>query len=190
MVWGSRWAGVKISDRVTGRDFMVACSARAEVEGWKSFFYGGKPGVAEKLESTLRGRFPALTIVGTFTPPFRALTRREDEKIVEMINASKADLVWVGLSTPKQELWMANHRDRLEASALFGVGAAFDYLTGDIAQAPNWMQRMGLEWFYRTISEPRRLGPRYLRNNFAFIRAISAKRPVSMVTAVSIDQDR
>src|ERR1700691_2873554 len=177
MVWGSRWAGVRTAGRVTGRDFMVACSARAESEGWSSFLYGGKPGVAERLAQSLRHRFPTLNVVGTFTPPFRAMTVSEDNQVVDKINASNADLVWVGLSTPKQELWMAEHRDRLDATALFGVGAAFDYLTGELSEAPRWIQRMGLEWFFRTIQEPKRLAPRYLRNNLAFIRAIVHNHP-------------
>jgi N-acetylglucosaminyldiphosphoundecaprenol N-acetyl-beta-D-mannosaminyltransferase len=105
------------------------------------------------------------------------MTPSEDEGVVDAINASSADLVWVGLSTPKQELWMADHRDRLHASALFGVGAAFDYLTGGLAEAPHWMQRMGLEWLFRTMLEPKRLAPRYLRNNLAFIHAIASNQP-------------
>ena len=141
MVWASRWAGVEIADRVPGRDFMLACSARAEIEGWSSFFYGGKPGIADRLAETLQGQFSALRIVGTLAPTFEALTAREDQQVIDRINASNADLVWVGLSTPKQELWMADHRDRLHAAALFGVGAAFDYLVGDLREAPRWMQR-------------------------------------------------
>lgn len=185
LVWGSRWAGVKKSGRITGRDFVVACCARAEAEGWSSFLYGGKPGVAEMLGEALQDRFPAVRIVGTYTPPFRAMTPTEDEQVVEAINASNADLVWVGLSTPQQELWMADHRDRLHPAVLFGVGAAFDYLTGELSPAPKWMQRMGLEWLFRVILEPRRLAPRYLRNNLAFIRAIAHNRPRLLPGATS-----
>ena len=177
MVWASRWAGVEIQNRVTGRDFMLACTARAAREGWTSFFYGGKPGVADALADSLRERFPALQVAGTFTPPFGATTAHEDEQIVAAINASNADLVWVGLSTPKQELWMADHRDRLRASALFGFGAAFDFLTGEVREAPRWMQRAGFEWLFRMVSEPRRLARRYLQNNPAFIRAIAMNPP-------------
>jgi N-acetylglucosaminyldiphosphoundecaprenol N-acetyl-beta-D-mannosaminyltransferase len=177
MVWSSRWAGVGISDRVTGRDFMLACCARAEVEGWSSFFYGGKPGLAEQVVDVLRARFPNLTIAGTHAPPFHLDADEVDQVGVDAINASGADLVWVCLSTPKQELWMAHHRDRLWPTALFGVGAAFDYIAGSLPRAPRWMQRAGLEWLFRLLREPRRLARRYLRNNPAFIRAIARRRP-------------
>jgi len=177
MVWASRWAGVRIPGRVTGREFMLACCAQAQAEGWSSFFYGGKPSVAEQLAAALQREFPGFRVAGTFTPPFRAMTPSEDDQALEAINASKADLVWVGLSTPKQELWMANHRDRLNAPALFGVGAAFDYIAGELREAPRWMQRTGFEWLFRTMLEPKRLARRYLRNNPAFIRAIASRRP-------------
>lgn len=187
MVWASRWAGVPILARVTGREFMLECCARAATEGWSSFFYGGKPGVAEQLAGTLQERFPGFRVAGTRTPPFRSLTPSEDEEIVDAINASEADLVWVGLSTPRQELWMAEHRGRLDASGLFGVGAAFDYLAGELREAPHWMQRTGLEWLFRTILEPRRLAGRYLRNNPAFVRAVVSQRPRRMASGAAGD---
>ena len=133
--------------------------------------------MADQLVDTLREQFPALKVAGTFTPPFRALSASEDKHVVDMINESRADLVWVGLSTPKQELWMANHRGRLDAAALFGVGAAFDFVAGEAREAPRWMQRTGLEWLFRMLQEPRRLARRYLRNNPAFVRAIMRNRP-------------
>jgi N-acetylglucosaminyldiphosphoundecaprenol N-acetyl-beta-D-mannosaminyltransferase len=178
MVWACRWAGVEMTDRVTGRDFMLSCLARAELEGWTSFFYGGKPGVSETLAAVLRAKFPELKVAGTLSPPFRPVTAGEDEDIVEAINAANPDLVWIGLSTPKQELWMASHRSRLAAPALFGVGAAFDFLSGELPAAPRWMQRSGLEWLFRMAKEPKRLTRRYLRNNPAFIRAIARQRPI------------
>ena len=177
LVWASRWAGVKNAQRVYGPDFVLAMCARAEDEGLKSFFYGGKPGVAEKLGFGLREKFPNLQIAGAYSPPFRPLTPAEDADVVAMIDASGADLVWVGLSTPKQELWMADHVGRLQAPALLGVGAAFDFLTGEVRQAPRWIHRTGLEWAFRMAMEPRRLGRRYLKNNPAFIRAILSSPP-------------
>ena len=115
MVWASRWAGVRNAERVYGPDFMLALCARAEAEGWKSFFYGGTVGVAERLSIRLRQQFPGLCVVGEYSPPFRPLTSAEDAAVVEMIDNSRADLVWIGLSTPKQELWMAEHIGRLRA---------------------------------------------------------------------------
>jgi N-acetylglucosaminyldiphosphoundecaprenol N-acetyl-beta-D-mannosaminyltransferase len=177
MVWASRFAGIKIAARVTGREFMAACCERAAAEGWTSFIYGGKPGRAEELADILRDRYPGIKIVGTYTPPFRPLTPAEDADMVAQINASGASLVWVGLSTPKQELWMAEHRGLLQAPALLGVGAAIDYIAGELSEAPRWMQRAGLEWAYRLMLEPKRLASRYFRNNPAFIAAILRNRP-------------
>jgi N-acetylglucosaminyldiphosphoundecaprenol N-acetyl-beta-D-mannosaminyltransferase len=177
MVWGCRWAGSPIPARVTGRDFMTSFCARAEKEGWTSFLYGGKPGGAERLADALVAQFPAIKIVGSWTPPFRPLTESEDAEIVTAINESRANLVWVGLSTPKQELWMADHCGRLHAQALFGVGAAFDYLSGELDPAPRWMQRAGFEWLFRAAQEPRRLVPRYVRNNLAFLLEVLHRRP-------------
>ncbi len=177
MVWASRWAGVRGAERVCGRDFMFALCERAEREGWSAFFYGGRPGVPESLIHQLLARFPKLKIAGAYSPPFRALTPAEDAEVSEMIKASRADIVWVGLSTPKQELWMAEHVGRVGAPALLGVGAAFDFHAGEIRHAPVWIQRVGLEWLFRLAMEPRRLGGRYLRNNPAFIAAILRRHP-------------
>jgi len=156
---------------------MSAVLARAVERGWSSFFYGGAPGTARLLADRLTTRHPGLQVAGTSTPPFRPLTPEEDADVVRAINDSGAQLVWVGLSTPKQELWMAEHVRRLRANALFGVGAAFDLHAGIVAQAPPWMQRSGLEWTYRLGREPRRLWRRYLRNNPSFVLKIVAHPP-------------
>jgi N-acetylglucosaminyldiphosphoundecaprenol N-acetyl-beta-D-mannosaminyltransferase len=177
MVWAGRWAGARSMERVYGPDLMLAVCERAAERGWSSYFYGGKEGVAEKLVSRLQNRFPGLRAVGIESPPFRPLTEREEDDLMKRMNAADADIVWVGLSTPKQERWMAAHRTRLNAKVLIGVGAAFDIHAGVLRQAPRWMQRIGLEWLFRTIMEPRRLAPRYLRHNPAFIRAIVQNRP-------------
>jgi N-acetylglucosaminyldiphosphoundecaprenol N-acetyl-beta-D-mannosaminyltransferase len=176
-VWASKWAGVKHAERVCGHDFMLQFCARAETEGWKSFLYGGNDGVAERVADSLRAKFPNLQIAGTYSPPFRPLTPDEDAAVIDVIDGSGADIVWVGLSTPKQELWMQDHVGRLAAPALLGVGAAFDFLVGDVRRAPAWLHNTGFEWVHRVISEPRRLGSRYLRNNPAFVRAILGKPP-------------
>jgi N-acetylglucosaminyldiphosphoundecaprenol N-acetyl-beta-D-mannosaminyltransferase len=157
---------------------MLAVCAEAEREGWRSFLYGGKPGTPELLASRLRERFPALEIAGTLSPPFGQLGRDEDAQIVRTINDSGAQLIWVGLSTPKQERWMAAHVDRLDAPCvLFGVGAAFDIHAGLKRDAPHWMRPLGLHWLYRLIREPRRLWRRYLLNNPAFVWQILKRRP-------------
>jgi len=157
---------------------MLEVCALAAERGWSSFFYGGGDGVPELLAERLTARFPGLRVAGTWSPPFRPLTPEEDEAVVERINRSKADLVWVGLSTPRQERWMAAHVGRLDAHALLGVGAAFDIHAGLLAQAPAWMQRSGLEWLYRLGREPRRLWRRYLRNNPRFVVEILRQPPV------------
>ncbi len=178
MVWAGHRAGVPHMQRVYGPDLMLEVLALAAERGWSSFFYGGGPGVPELLAERLTARFPGLPVAGTWSPPFRPLTPEEDQAVVERINRSGADLVWVGLSTPKQERWMAAHAGRLDAKALLGVGAAFDIHAGLLAQAPPWMQGAGLEWLYRLGREPRRLWRRYLRNNPRFVVEILRRPPV------------
>ena len=177
MVWAGRRAGADWMSRVYGPDLMLAVLARAAERGWRSYLYGGNDGVPELLADKLLARMPGLQIVGTYSPPFRPLTPDEDEAIIDKINSSGAELVWVGLSTPKQERWMAAHAGRLNAAAMFGVGAAFDFHAGLIPQAPPWLQRHGLEWAYRLTKEPRRLWRRYLRNNPAFLARIATRPP-------------
>jgi N-acetylglucosaminyldiphosphoundecaprenol N-acetyl-beta-D-mannosaminyltransferase len=177
MVWAGHRAGATDMQRVYGPDLMLEVCALAAERGWSSFFYGGGDGVPELLAERLTARFPGLRVAGTWSPPFRPLTPAEDEAVVERINRSGPDLVWVGLSTPKQERWMAAHVGRLDAKALLGVGAAFDIHAGLLPQAPRWMQRSGLEWLYRLGREPRRLWRRYLRNNPRFVVEILRRPP-------------
>jgi N-acetylglucosaminyldiphosphoundecaprenol N-acetyl-beta-D-mannosaminyltransferase len=160
-VWLSRWAGAKNTSRVYGPDLMATICGVGAAEGWKMYFYGSSPGVPEEVGRRLQERYPGLEVVGTWSPPFRPLSPAEDASAVQAINDAKPDVVWVGLSTPKQERWMAAHRESLEASVLIGVGAAFDQCAGLIRRAPSWMQRSGLEWAFRLIEEPRRLWRRY-----------------------------
>jgi N-acetylglucosaminyldiphosphoundecaprenol N-acetyl-beta-D-mannosaminyltransferase len=161
IVWLLRLRGHKKVRRVYGPDLLLEVSRTGVPLGYRHLLYGGTEGVAARLSACLTARFPGIRIVGTHTPPFRALAAEEDQAIVDALNASRADIVWVGLSTPKQERWMAEHRHQLEAPVLVGVGAAFDFLSGAKPQAPRWMQRSGLEWLFRLASEPRRLWPRY-----------------------------
>ncbi|HEX6536113.1 MAG TPA: WecB/TagA/CpsF family glycosyltransferase [Gemmatimonadaceae bacterium] len=181
LVWLSRLHGHRHVERVYGPDLMLALCARSVARGYRHYFYGGADGVAERLAGRLRRRFPGLNVVGTATPPFRPLGEAEDAETVRRINDARPDIVWVGLSTPKQERWMAAHVDRLSAHALIGVGAAFDFHAGLKRQAPRWMQRSGLEWLFRLLTEPRRLWRRYLINNPLFVwdvilQAAGAKR--------------
>jgi N-acetylglucosaminyldiphosphoundecaprenol N-acetyl-beta-D-mannosaminyltransferase len=138
----------------------AACQVSAQ-NGWRHFFYGGGPGMAEALRERLTARHTGLQVVGVHSPPFRPLAPEEDERIIEQINACHPDIVWVGISSPKQERWMAGHLGRVSAPVLIGVGAAFDYLSGTKRRAPAWMQRPGLEWLHRLMSEPKRLWRRY-----------------------------
>jgi N-acetylglucosaminyldiphosphoundecaprenol N-acetyl-beta-D-mannosaminyltransferase len=177
LVWAGHRAGASRMKRVYGPDLMLDVLARSAERGWTSYLYGGKDGVPELLAERLAARFPGLRIVGSYSPPFRALTQEEDEAIVERINATNPDLVWIGLSTPKQERWMAAHIGRLDAPAMLGVGAAFDIHAGTLRQAPRWMQRSGLEWAYRLYREPRRLWRRYFSNNPRFALAILRRPP-------------
>ena len=125
--------------------------------------------MAELLAQKLKAKFPKLQVVGTFTPPFRALTVAEEKNLAALVAAARPDILWVGLSTPKQEKFMAEFLPKLKVTLMIGVGAAFDFHSGRVRQAPRWMQRSGLEWLYRLSSEPRRLWKRYLRNNPLFV---------------------
>ena len=169
LVWISRWRGFKNVDRVYGPDLLPVVIGGVQDEGYRHFFYGGDTGVADRMVANLRLRFPGLKVAGTLSPPFRPLTEEEDREVIQRINDSGADIVWVGLSTPKQEFWMADHRKHLSAPVLIGIGAAFDFLAGVKPHAPRWVQRSGLEWSFRLLTEPRRLWRRYLTTIPAFL---------------------
>lgn len=168
MVWMLKWAGHK-ADRVYGPDLMLAVFQKSQSAGYRHFLYGSSPETLWRLKESLLRRFPEAHIVGMHSPPFRPLTPAEDEAACREINESAADIVWIGLSTPKQEFWMAGHRNRLTAPVLIGVGAAFDIHAGTVRQAPRVIQRSGFEWLFRLLQEPRRLFKRYLRNNPQFV---------------------
>lgn len=176
LVWLSKTAGHKHVSRVYGPDLMLAVMEHSLKKGYKHFFYGGKEGVPELLRDKLIERFPGLQIVGTYSPPFRPLTDEEDAAICKQISDSGAHMVWIGLSTPKQERWMSAHLGKLDAPVMLGVGAAFDFHAGLKSQAPKWMQKSGLEWFFRLITEPRRLWKRYLVNNPLFVLSVLGQK--------------
>ena len=163
LVWVCRMTGYRHVSQVCGPDLLPTFCEHSVAKGYGHFFFGGAPEVPKLLQKALCQRFPGLKVVGTLSPPFRPTTPEEDEAIIANINDANPDLVWVGLSTPKQERWMALHRDRLNAPVLLGVGAAFDFNAGLKKVAPKFMRRIGIEWFFRMISEPRRLGRRYAR---------------------------
>jgi N-acetylglucosaminyldiphosphoundecaprenol N-acetyl-beta-D-mannosaminyltransferase len=181
LVWALRALGHRGASRVYGPDLMARYCARSAQTGTRMYLYGGKSTDAlEALEIALGERFPGLQIVGGWSPPYRPLSDAERDEVAERINATGADVVWVGTGQPKQERWMAEMRDRLDAPILAGVGAAFDFHAGIVAQAPAWMQRVGLEWSHRLVQEPRRLWRRYARYNprfvAAFVRQYAAHR--------------
>jgi N-acetylglucosaminyldiphosphoundecaprenol N-acetyl-beta-D-mannosaminyltransferase len=174
LVWALHVLGHPEASRVYGPDLMAHYCDRAARAGTPMYLYGGRSDDAlRQLDDSLRTRFPGLRIAGSWSPPFRPLTETESDEVAERINASRADVVWVGTGQPKQEKWMAEMRDRLEAPVLVGVGAAFDFHAGIVPQAPGWMQRMGLEWSYRLAREPRRLWRRYASYNPRFIAAFA-----------------
>jgi N-acetylglucosaminyldiphosphoundecaprenol N-acetyl-beta-D-mannosaminyltransferase len=161
IVWILRSKGHKQVTRVYGPDLMTVLCERSEYRAYRHFLYGGSPELVEELGERLTARFSGLKVAGVYSPPFRVPSVEEDTRIIEFINDTRPDIVWVGLGSPKQEKWMAKHRDRLDAPVLVGVGAAFDFLSGRKPQAPRWIQRSGVEWLFRLATEPRRLWPRY-----------------------------
>jgi len=161
LVWFSHFSGKYRTERVCGCDLMRKMTAVSQLRGYRQFYYGGAEGVADKLKHVLIDSHPGLEVVGTLCPPFRDLTPEEDQAVVDAINEAHPHILWLGLSTPKQELWMASHLGRIEVPVMIGVGAAFDFLAGIKRRAPPWMQRNGLEWLFRVGSEPRRLWRRY-----------------------------
>lgn len=170
LVWAMKALGHENASRVYGPELMARYCERSSQTGVSMFLYGGRnQGALVELALQLRRRYPGLKIVGGYSPPYRPLTEEEEEWVAREINASAADVVWVGTGQPKQEKWMAQMRDRLDAPVLVGVGAAFDFHAGLIPQAPAWMQSAGLEWLYRLVQEPRRLWRRYASYNPRFV---------------------
>jgi len=157
-----RLFGAAHAERVYGPDVMLELCRRSPARGYRHFFYGGAPGVAETLAARLQEQFPGLRVVGTCSPPYRPLSESEIAEDMRLINDSQADVVWIGLGTPKQEIWMTDNRSRLRAPLLLGVGAAFDFHAGVLRQAPRWVRSAGGEWFFRLCTQPGRLWKRYI----------------------------
>jgi N-acetylglucosaminyldiphosphoundecaprenol N-acetyl-beta-D-mannosaminyltransferase len=160
LVWLGRWHRYSLRQRVTGSELM-ATFCRETGPLCRHFFYGGAPGVADDLARALHERH-GIVVAGTYVPPFRPLTPEEEREVAARVDEAAADILWVGLSTPKQERWMYEHRERLKVPVMIGVGAAFDMNSGKLRRAPTWMQEHGLEWLFRLVAEPQRLWRRYL----------------------------
>lgn len=163
LVWVAQLSGNREISRVCGPDLLLAACEYGISRNWRHYFIGGAPGVAEKLKDRLTEKFAGIKIVGTQCPPFRALTAAEDQAVCAAIRSAEPDIIWVGLGTPKQEIWMANYRGKCGGAIQIGVGAAFDIHAGLISRAPLWMQSYGLEWAHRLLREPMRLWTRYLK---------------------------
>jgi N-acetylglucosaminyldiphosphoundecaprenol N-acetyl-beta-D-mannosaminyltransferase len=162
LVWTLRALGVGAITRLCGPDVLPAVCEYGLSRGWRHYFYGGAPGVVERLTGVLVRKYPGLQIAGTQCPPFRRLSPEENEIACSAIRAARPDFVWVGLGTPKQEVWMFEHRGQCGGAVMLGVGAAFDFHANLVRRAPIWMQRAGLEWAYRLVGDPKRLWRRYL----------------------------
>lgn len=169
MSWVGRLQGFQDMDRVFGPEFMSVLCRHSLDRGYRHFLYGGQPGVAEQLQAALERQFPGLQVVGRYTPPFRSLSTEEEDALAVQVRNARPDIMWIGLSTPKQERFMAQYVNRLQVPLLVGVGAAFDYHTGRIRDCSPGIKRVGLQWLHRLVQDPKRLGRRYLRNNPAFI---------------------
>jgi N-acetylglucosaminyldiphosphoundecaprenol N-acetyl-beta-D-mannosaminyltransferase len=167
LVWLGRRKGHPIKRRVYGPELMQ-CFCNATGSKYRHFFYGGNPGVPARLAEILRRNF-GIDVVGICSPPFRTISKEEDEEMIAQINMARPDVLWIGLSTPKQERWMHVHRHMLQVPIAVGVGAAFDLNSGTTKQAPRWMREHGLEWFYRLLQEPRRLWRRYIIYGSEFV---------------------
>lgn len=168
-VWLGKMMGYPSVKRVYGPELMENICDISRNKAYKNYFYGSSAGVLDKLRENLSKRYPGLIISGMYSPPFRQLTREEDDRIVNDINDRNPDIIWVGLGSPKQDIWMHEHRKSINAPVMVGVGAAFDFLAGTKPQAPRWIRNSGFEWLFRLATEPRRLWRRYLIDNTRFV---------------------
>lgn len=168
LAWLARFKRQKIG-RIRGSELMLALCSLAQTHSWSNFFYGASPHIANELTMELKGKFPGLRVVGTYSPPLQPAGYREKNAVINHINEQRPHILWVGLGAPKQEIWMYDHKDNLNVSVTVGVGAAFDFLSGNIREAPRFIQKVGFEWLYRLLREPRRLWKRYVFGNAFFI---------------------
>ena len=167
----ARKKGFSEAKRVTGPDLMQKIFESSDSNDYRHYFYGSTEETLKKLRDKLQEKYPNINIVGMYSPPFRTLTEEEDNEIIKNINNTEADIVWVGLGAPKQEIWMNNHKNKIKG-LMIGVGAGFDYHAGNIKRAPKWMQKCSLEWLYRLLQDPKRLFKRYFRTTTKFIKLV------------------
>ena len=172
LVWLGKLKGDRGIQRTYGPDLMLALCEISQKKGYKHYLYGGSPCISQLLEAGLKERFSDLNIVGRFSPPTIPIHAEESAEVIEEINRADPDVLWVGLGSPKQDFWMYRHREKLNVPVMIGIGAAFDFIAGTKRQAPKWMQKSGLEWLFRLITEPRRLWKRYILGNSIFIYLI------------------
>jgi len=177
VIWASRLLGMPLKEKVSGSDLFVELCRRSAAEGLRVFLLGGAPGAAEKAKEVLEAKYEGLEIAGTLAPAIDEHgCSPDDGEIIGAINAGKPHILFVGLGAPKQELWITNHIERLEAGVSIGVGISFDFVAGTVGRAPRWMQKAGLEWFWRLMQEPRRLWKRYLVDDLPFVWLVIANR--------------
>jgi N-acetylglucosaminyldiphosphoundecaprenol N-acetyl-beta-D-mannosaminyltransferase len=186
-VWMGHLQGLRRMRRVFGPDLMLAVIGDPALRACSHFLYGGDYGVAQALEASLRRRYPDIHIAGTYTPPFRPLNHAEAAELQQTLDRVRPDIVWVGLSTPKQEKFMAEYLPHLKTTLMIGVGAAFDFHTGRLQDSPTWVKQLGLQWLHRLLQEPRRLWKRYLLNNPAFI--VSALLQLTRIRRYELNAD-
>lgn len=168
LVWLGKIKGYSVG-RTYGPDLLPFVCKSGLTKGCRHFFYGGTEESINRFKKYIQKDFPELRVAGCIAPPFQKVGAKESTEMIDRINNAQPDILWVGLGSPKQDIWMANHRDKLDAPVLVGVGAAFDFIAGVKPQAPKWMQRCGLEWLFRLCCEPRRLWRRYLVGNTLFV---------------------
>ena len=169
-----KWARAfyyKQRDRFYAPDLMLEVASKADEKGYTFFFYGGMPNAPDKMEQFLKSKYPKLNVVGKYSPPFRPLTSEEDAEICKMINEAQPDFLWIGLGSPKQDVWIAEHREKIRGSIIVASGAAFDFFSGRIKQAPKYIRDAGFEWLYRLVHDFRRLWVRYTIYNIVFLVA-------------------
>lgn len=176
LLWAARFLGTPLIERVNGTDLFEALCARAAERGHRVFFLGAAPGVAAAAARQLAARHPRLQVVGTYSPPFDFFNSiTENEKIEALIRAAQPDILFVGLGAPKQEKWIYRHLHKMQVPVNIGIGASFEYVAGQTARAPRWMQRAGLEWLYRIAENPRRYWKRYIVDDLVFFPLVMAQ---------------